>query len=142
MRRAVQALLSLALVVGPLAGCLGSDGDTIDLSVAEGSGDFVVSVLVTADGNLERTAAWWADAGQPFNDSAFEPVATMRGSVIKNDVVLDDDVPVLTDGERYILYWTSAEAGTVGRHGDRFEFFVLDRESTATLATVTLRITR
>jgi len=134
---------TLALIAALLlGGCLGPEPVDLTLRADAGQDRFYIALVVDARGEVERANAWWAEAGQSFNTSAYRSAPGVRAAVVRNDLALAHDLRVLTDGERYVVLWDSASGGATTRPGDEYEFYVLEDATGSTVASVRLRIAR
>lgn len=131
-----RSLLATILILA-LAGCIASEGPASTLSASEGSGSFII-YMVLEQGQLVRSDAWWADDA-PDLDLNLAPSPVIEAIILKNDVAVDR-VPVLGNQERAFLLWNSANAGTTASAGDEFEVLILNGTTEAMMATFALSI--
>lgn len=134
--RAIGALaLSVALL---LPGCIASQGETVRLSAAEGSGDIVLH-LALEDGQLTSGQAWWADQAPQLAVDAANTIDRWEAIVLKNDVTLARE-PLQGTSADAVFTWRSSEAGAVAQAGDVFEVLVVNATDGGTVASYELEI--
>jgi hypothetical protein len=137
-RRALALGLALA-VLAATGGCIGGSADTTaQLDASEGSGDLVV-FLTVEEGQLTRADAWWAEDAPELDVNVDGTGTGLEALVLKNDVVVTR-APLVGSGERAVLAWRSADAGTTAQVGDTFEILVVDTASDDTVAAYQLAI--
>ncbi len=130
--------IALLLSASLLAGCVATESTTRELSVSDGSGPFLI-YLVVQDGELTRSEAWWADQAPDLEVGIEEPVPGWEAIILKNDAAIQR-VTLMGDAEKAFLLWNSEEAGTVASPGDSFEVLVVDETAGETRASFALSI--
>lgn len=127
--------LSLALL---LPGCIASQGETVRLSAAEGSGDIVLHLTLT-NGQLASGQAWWADQAPQLDVDTANTIDQWEAIVLKNDVTLARE-PLRGTTSEALFTWRSADHGAVAQAGDVFEVLVVNATDGGTVASYELEV--